>query len=64
MKDTDGAQGHSMSVSATEAILALPRQTKRLIMLAADAIAIPLALWAAMVLKFDRLDPSLDRNLD
>jgi FlaA1/EpsC-like NDP-sugar epimerase len=64
MKDTDGAQGHSMSVSATEAILALPRQTKRLIMLVADAVAIPLAFWAALVLKFDRLDPSLDRNLD
>src|SRR5437016_10482845 len=28
-----------------------------------DAVAIPTALWAALVLKFDRLDPVLDRTL-
>src|SRR5204863_9050562 len=49
-------------VSAAEAILALPRQTKRLIMATADAIAVPTALWAALALKFDRLDPALDRT--
>jgi FlaA1/EpsC-like NDP-sugar epimerase len=49
-------------VSATTAILALPRETKRIIMMAADAIAIPVAFWAALALKFDRLDPSLDRT--
>jgi FlaA1/EpsC-like NDP-sugar epimerase len=49
-------------VAAAEAILALPRETKRLIMLTADAVAIPTALWAALALKFDRLDPSLDRT--
>jgi len=51
-----------LGVSAAEAILALPRETKRLIMATADAVAIPTALWAALVLKFDRLDPALDRT--
>jgi len=32
-------------------------------MLAADAAAIPIAFWAALVLKFDRLDPYLEQNL-
>src|SRR5215472_17840941 len=49
-------------VAATEAILALPRRTKRLIMMAADAVAIPTAFWAALVLKFDRFDPDTDRT--
>jgi UDP-N-acetylglucosamine 4,6-dehydratase len=44
---------------AAAAILALPRKTKRLVMAMADAVAIPTALWAALVLKFDRLDPLL-----
>ncbi len=48
----------SMGASAAEAILALPRQQKRLIMLLADAVAIPVALWSALILKFDRLDPN------
>jgi FlaA1/EpsC-like NDP-sugar epimerase len=52
----------SLAASAVDAILALPRETKRLIMATADAIAIPTALWAALALKFDRLDPSLDRT--
>jgi len=52
----------SLGASAADAILALPRETKRLIMAAADAVAIPTALWAALALKFDRLDPSLDRT--
>jgi FlaA1/EpsC-like NDP-sugar epimerase len=49
--------------SAAAAILALPRETKRLIMAAADAVAVPTALWAALALKFDRLDPLLDRTV-
>jgi FlaA1/EpsC-like NDP-sugar epimerase len=32
-------------------------------MATADAVAIPTALWAALALKFDRLDPALDRTL-
>ena len=48
--------------SAAAAILALPRETKRIIMATADAVAIPTALWAALALKFDRLDPSLERT--
>ena len=35
-------------------LLALPRGAKRLIMVAADAFMLPLALWAALILKFDR----------
>ncbi len=63
MKDKVEAGGHtSMRASAAEAILALPRQQKRLIMLLADAVAIPLSLWAALILKFDRFDPVLERT--
>ncbi len=51
-----------MGASAAEAILALPRHTKRFIMVCADAVAIPTALWAALALKFDRLDPALERT--
>ncbi|MFZ0006711.1 MAG: nucleoside-diphosphate sugar epimerase/dehydratase [Steroidobacteraceae bacterium] len=32
-------------------------------MMSTDAVAIPTALWAALALKFDRLDPALDRTL-
>jgi len=32
-------------------------------MATADAVAIPTALWAALALKFDRLDPALERTL-
>jgi len=52
----------SWGFSAAAAILALPRETKRIIMMTADAVAIPTALWAALALKFDRLDPSLERT--
>jgi len=51
-----------VGVATVRAILALPRQTKRSIMMAADAVAIPAALWAALVLKFDRFDPDIDRT--
>lgn len=37
------------------ALSELPRSTKRLIMLAADVVMIPVALWSALVLKFDRI---------
>src|SRR5438105_3881315 len=57
------ARSGSLGVAAAKAILALPRGTKRLIMATTDAVAIPTALWAALVLKFDRLDPVLDRTL-
>jgi FlaA1/EpsC-like NDP-sugar epimerase len=56
------ARPASWTAGAAAAVLALPRETKRLIMAAADAVAIPTALWAALALKFDRLDPSLDRT--
>jgi FlaA1/EpsC-like NDP-sugar epimerase len=56
------ARPASWGNSAAAAILALPRETKRIIMATADAVAIPTALWAALALKFDRLDPALDRT--
>src|SRR5438552_5719274 len=63
MKDRHAAgESGPLGVSVAAAILALPRQTKRLIMATADAIAVPTALWAALALKFDRLDPALDRT--
>jgi FlaA1/EpsC-like NDP-sugar epimerase len=63
MKDRFEAAGRmSMGASVAEAILALPRQQKRLIMLLADAVAIPVALWSAFILKFDRIDPFLERT--
>src|SRR5437016_3388846 len=63
MKNKHAAGGPApLSVSAAKAILTLPRETKRLIMATADAVAIPTALWAALALKFDRLDPALDRT--
>ena len=44
---------------AAQAVLKLSRPTKRLIMLGADAVLLPVALWLALVLKFDRLiEPS------
>ncbi len=56
------ARPASWGGSAAAALLALPRETKRIIMATADAVAIPTALWAALALKFDRLDPSLERT--
>src|ERR1700755_3441754 len=63
MKDQFEA-GHtaSMGASIAGAILALPRQQKRLIMVLRDEVAIPFALWMALVLKFDRIDPVLERT--
>ena len=55
-KRTDGS--HIRRVPAVaETLVGLPRSTKRAIMLIADAAAIPIALWAALVLKFDLLLP-------
>jgi FlaA1/EpsC-like NDP-sugar epimerase len=63
MRDKSAAgRSASWGNSAAAAILALPRKTKRLIMATADAVAIPTALWAALALKFDRLDPVLERT--
>ncbi len=63
MKDKFEAGGRtSVGASIAEAILALPRQQKRLIMVLADAVAIPLSLWCALILKFDRIDPIVERT--
>jgi UDP-N-acetylglucosamine 4,6-dehydratase len=57
------ATAPSLRVATTESILALPRPTKRLITVSVDAVAIVVALWAALALKFDRLDPPVGRTL-
>ncbi|HWX29160.1 MAG TPA: nucleoside-diphosphate sugar epimerase/dehydratase, partial [Steroidobacteraceae bacterium] len=63
MTDRQAVGTHAgLGASAVEAILALPRETKRLIMVIADVVAIPTALWAALALKFDTLDPELHRT--
>jgi len=49
---------------ASGALFSLSRRTKRLIMVGADSIALPLALWAALMLKFDRLDFTLTEHWD
>jgi FlaA1/EpsC-like NDP-sugar epimerase len=60
------ADESAMSLSASEmaplsqaaqGVLRLSRPAKRLIMLGADALLLPVALWLALVLKFDRLVP-------
>ncbi|HYN73154.1 MAG TPA: polysaccharide biosynthesis protein [Nakamurella sp.] len=43
-------------------IRALPRPMKRAVMLAADAVSIPAALWLAFVLKFDSFSDGLDSS--
>src|SRR6202050_829110 len=63
MRDKHAVGGPaSWGNSAAATILALPRETKRIIMATADAVAIPTALWAALALKFDRLDVALERT--
>ena len=63
MKEKNAAgRPDSLGTRLAKAILALPRETKRFIMAIADAVAIPTALWAALVLKFDTLNPSADRT--
>ena len=54
--------GPSFGVRATEAVLGLPRSAKRVVMMTADALVIPIALWAALALKFDTLDPVINRT--
>src|SRR6516165_3477030 len=39
--------------SAARSILKLPRPTKRLIMIGADAIMLPIAFWVALSLQYD-----------
>jgi FlaA1/EpsC-like NDP-sugar epimerase len=50
----DGSKIRNMPAIA-ERLLRLPRGAKRSIMLVADALAVPVVLWAALVLKFDSL---------
>ena len=49
------APGTPLLSRASQAVLKLSRPTKRLIMLGADAVMLPIALWSALVLKFDRV---------
>jgi FlaA1/EpsC-like NDP-sugar epimerase len=64
MTERPAVPGHTrIGASVAETILSLPRGSKRLVMVAADAIAIPTALWAALALKFDQWDPAIERTL-
>jgi FlaA1/EpsC-like NDP-sugar epimerase len=45
----------ALPARASQAVLRLSRPTKRLIMVAADAVMLPFALVVALILKFDRL---------
>ena len=63
MTDRQAVRTHAgVGVTLAEAVLSLPRETKRLVMVLTDAVAIPTALWAALVLKFDTLDPQIQRT--
>jgi len=42
-----------------DTLVEMPRSAKRAIMLISDAIAIPIALWAALVLKSDSFSPAI-----
>ncbi len=44
-------------------MLGWPRQTKRILMVLADLVVVPSALWAAFALKFDSLSEGFERNL-
>lgn len=64
MKGNQAVRGYpSIGSRIAEPLLALPRPTKRLIMLGTDAVAIPVAFWIALALQFDRLNPPLGRPL-
>jgi FlaA1/EpsC-like NDP-sugar epimerase len=53
-----------MFSTVSGALFSLSRRTKRLIMVSADAVMLPAALWAALVLKFDRLSFSIADHWD
>lgn len=50
---------HSLGSRVADRILALPRRKKRLVMIIADAVAMPLGLWGALALKTGQLWPVL-----
>ena len=54
---------HSAASRLADAILALPRRKKRYIMVAADAVAMPLTLWGALALKTGQFWPVLHIGL-
>jgi len=63
MTENEARRRAGIGGSAAHALLALPRRTKRIITVSVDAVAIPFAFWAALALKFDRVDPGLDGTL-
>ncbi len=54
--------GQSRLSSAARFLVALPRRVKRLIMVSADAMILPLCLWAALALKSGRFEVSLSHD--
>src|SRR5437870_5766735 len=62
MKDKHAAPGHtSIGALAAEGMLALPRQTKRLIMLAAPPVPIAMAFCATVVPKWSLMTAAAAR---
>ena len=57
-KYTDGRQIRRVPAIA-DALVEMPRSAKRAIMLISDAIVMPIALWAALVLKSDSFSPPI-----
>jgi FlaA1/EpsC-like NDP-sugar epimerase len=55
--------GQFPAVPVAQAVLALPRATKRVIIAGTDALAVLAALWGALALKFDVLVPVDARTL-
>src|SRR5262245_60378651 len=62
-KHTTSRTGIHRVPGFAETLIGLPRSTKRAIMLIADALAVPVALWATLVLKFDSFDPPFESHL-
>jgi FlaA1/EpsC-like NDP-sugar epimerase len=60
VQETNG----SLLSTVSTALFSLSRRTKRVIMVGADAVMLPAALWAALVLKFDRLSFSVADHWD
>ncbi len=61
-KHTDGT-GIQRTPGFAGTLVELPRGIKRTIMLVSDACAIPLALWVALVLKYDSFSPPLQNHI-
>ena len=51
------SQGRYQASPLINFLIELPRQAKRFIILTGDAVAVPFALWCALVVKYDQFGP-------